>query len=238
LESSGASGFRFEGFHLDVRTGELRRDKTKLRVADQALQILALLVKQAGEVVTREELKAALWPDNTTVEFDHSINTAINRLRQALGDSAEKPRLIETLPRRGYRFIAPVEADNNSARTTDAVVAEGVLPEAGSKRRRSILLSVAALGAVLMIAAGGYWILFRTPRPGLEPQVIPFTSFVGEENSPAFSPDGVLSPLAESVLRTPIRTFTFSRLEHRRHSASPEIRWNISARRFRRMAAT
>jgi len=100
---------RFGSFQLDVRAGELRLNGVKVRVPDQSIQILAMLLEHAGEIVTREELHQKLWPNGTIVEFDHSINAAIKRLRQALEDPAEKPKFIETLPRRGYRFLASVE---------------------------------------------------------------------------------------------------------------------------------
>lgn len=100
---------RFGVFELDTRTRELRKHGVKLKVPEQSIQILVTLLERQGELVTREELQKKLWPNDTVVEFDHSINAAIKRLRQALGDTAETPRFIETLPRRGYRFIYPVQ---------------------------------------------------------------------------------------------------------------------------------
>ena len=100
----------FDNFELDVRTGELRKHGVRLRLQGQPLQVLAALLKRAGDVVTREELRAQIWTTDTFVDFDHSLHNAIARLREVLGDSAERPRYIETLPRRGYRFIAPVDA--------------------------------------------------------------------------------------------------------------------------------
>ncbi len=100
---------RFGSFQLDLRAGELRRNGIKVKVPDQSIQVLTMLVEDPGEVVTREELHRKLWPNGTIVEFDRSINAAIKRLRQALEDSPEEPKFIETLPRRGYRFLASVE---------------------------------------------------------------------------------------------------------------------------------
>jgi TolB-like protein/DNA-binding winged helix-turn-helix (wHTH) protein/Tfp pilus assembly protein PilF len=100
---------RFDVFEVDLRSGELRRPGSKIRLQDQPLQILTLLLEHAGQVVGREELEKRLWPDGVVVDFEHSINSAVKRLRKALGDDAEHPRYIETLPRHGYRFIAPVE---------------------------------------------------------------------------------------------------------------------------------
>jgi serine/threonine protein kinase len=106
----------FAGFRLDVRAGELRTDAGKvIRMPDQPLRILKTLLERPGDVVTREELRKCLWPNDTIVEFEHSISTAMNRLRQALGDSAENPRFIETLARRGYRFMVPVHFEAEPA---------------------------------------------------------------------------------------------------------------------------
>jgi TolB-like protein/DNA-binding winged helix-turn-helix (wHTH) protein/Tfp pilus assembly protein PilF len=100
---------RFGTFELDLRARELRKNGLKLRLPEQSIQILAMLLARPGDLVTREEIQAKLWPDDTIVEFDHSINAAVKRLRQALGDSADNPRYVETLARRGYRFIAPTD---------------------------------------------------------------------------------------------------------------------------------
>src|SRR5271168_1539985 len=100
---------RFDNFELDVRASELRKRGVKLRLQGQPLQVLAALLNRPGDLVTREELRAQIWTSDTFVDFDHSLHNAIARLREVLNDSAEKPRYIETLPRRGYRFIAPVE---------------------------------------------------------------------------------------------------------------------------------
>jgi DNA-binding winged helix-turn-helix (wHTH) protein len=101
---------RFGVFELDFAAGELRKGGRKIRLQEQPFQVLASLVGRAGEVVTREELQKRLWPSDTFVDFDHSLNTSINKVRDALGDSASNPRYVETLARRGYRFIAPVES--------------------------------------------------------------------------------------------------------------------------------
>src|SRR5712691_12915740 len=100
---------RFDTFELDLRAGELRKRGVKLHLQGQPVQLLAILLQSAGNLVTREELRSQLWPADTFVDFDHSLHNAIGRIREVLGDSAEMPRYIETLPRRGYRFIAPVE---------------------------------------------------------------------------------------------------------------------------------
>src|SRR5579863_409741 len=103
-----ASRLRFDGFELDVRAGELRKHGVRVRLRGQPLQVLEILLEHAGDVVTREELQSRMWPADTFVDFDHSLHNAIARIREALGDSADSPRFIETLPRRGYRFIRRV----------------------------------------------------------------------------------------------------------------------------------
>jgi DNA-binding winged helix-turn-helix (wHTH) protein len=93
-------------FELDLHSGELRRNGLKVKLQEQPFQILALLLEHPGEVVTREELRRRLWPADTFVDFEHSLNAAIKRLRDALGDDADNPRFVETVPRRGYRLLA------------------------------------------------------------------------------------------------------------------------------------
>jgi len=118
---------RFGVFELDLAAGELRKNGAKLRLQEQPFQVLALLLERAGDVVTREELRQKLWPADTFVDFDHSLNTAVNKLREVLGDSASSPRYIETLARRGYRFIAPVQ--NNVAMPSAQNSASALHPE-------------------------------------------------------------------------------------------------------------
>ena len=107
--TSSARRVRFGQFEMDERTGELRKDGTKIRLQEQPLQILQILLERPGELVPRDELRKRVWPSDTFVDFDHSLNTAINKVREVLGDSASSPRYVETLARRGYRFIAPVQ---------------------------------------------------------------------------------------------------------------------------------
>src|SRR5205807_7637266 len=105
------AAIRFGDFELNVTAGELYRNGSKLRLQEQPLQILQILAARPGEIVNREELRQKIWPSDTFVDFDHGINNAIKRLREALGDTAETPRYVETLPRRGYRFIGKIECD-------------------------------------------------------------------------------------------------------------------------------
>ncbi len=102
-------GYRFASFEVDVRSGELRRQGIRLKLNAQPFQLLLLLLERPGEVVTREEICRALWPEGTFVDYEHGVNSALNRLREALNDTASHPRYVETLARRGYRFLLPVE---------------------------------------------------------------------------------------------------------------------------------
>lgn len=101
---------RFGSFEMDEIAGELCKDGSKIKLQEQPFQILTILLEQPGELVSREEIRKRVWPSDTFVDFDHGINNAIKRLREALGDTAETPRFIETVPRRGYRFIAELES--------------------------------------------------------------------------------------------------------------------------------
>jgi len=136
--------FRFGMFELDSDTGELRKDgKSRPRIRDQALQILIMLLEKSDEVVGRDELRERLWPSDTFVDFDHGLNTAINQVRTALADSAANPKFIQTLPRRGYRFIGPVQMvgrDNSLASGGE----KGNKIINGPEKRTEVLTSSAA----------------------------------------------------------------------------------------------
>ena len=157
---SPPSTVRFGVFEADFRSGELRRNGIRIRLQDQPFQILNLLLEKPGEVVTREELQTRLWPADTFVDFDHSLNTAVKRLRDALGDSAENPLFVETLARRGYRFIAPV---HNS---TALLALEDLSPPASVARSKHPMYCVVA-SALFGIGALAGW--FLGARAGSRP---------------------------------------------------------------------
>src|SRR5258707_9634540 len=121
---------RFGVFEVDLRTGQLTKSGLRLRLQEQPFQVLAMLVERPGELVSREELRSRLWP-RTIVDFDHGLNKAINKIREALGDSAENPRFVETVARRGYRFLADVEAVDTTSRQP------GAAPEVAGDAGRS-----------------------------------------------------------------------------------------------------
>jgi DNA-binding winged helix-turn-helix (wHTH) protein len=148
---------RFGLFEGDFADGELRREGTLVKLQDQPFRLLARLLESPGAIVTREELRAALWPDGSFVDFDYGVSTAIKKVRYALGDSADNPRFIQTLPRKGYRFLAPVTREG-TLRPTGASPSVNAPP-----KRRRIWIIAAALVA---IAASGSGSFTGGPRPG------------------------------------------------------------------------
>lgn len=155
--ASSARVLCFDGFELDVRAGELRKNGVRLRLQGQPLQVLEILLKGAGNLVTREELRAQIWAADTFVDFDHSLHNAIARLREVLGDSADTPRYIETLPRRGYRFIGRVDGAEVLPPSSS------VRPERrGEARVPGLTKSRTLLAAAIILAAGFAAVLTRT----------------------------------------------------------------------------
>jgi TolB-like protein/DNA-binding winged helix-turn-helix (wHTH) protein/Flp pilus assembly protein TadD len=180
---------RFGSFEVDVGSGELRRQGLKIRLQDQPFRLLVLLLDRAGDVVTREEVRETLWPADTYVDFDHSLNTAVRKLREALGDSAEAPRYVETVARRGYRFIAPV-----APRRTAQV--------AHSARGLLILTIVVVICAAALVA---YWVVPRQgpmtqSRRKLTLAVLPFDNLSGDADQ-EFLSDGLTEEMITQLGR-------------------------------------
>lgn len=199
VSSSGPELIRFDGFEANLGTGELHKSGRKVRLPNQSFNVLAMLLSRAGQLVTREELRARLWPAGTFVEYDQSLNAAVNRLREALRDSADKPRFIETLPKRGYRFIGVIEREIRETEPLPAVegpnLARGaevaVVPESKRAGSRRTALLVAVGCAVLLVVSGAFLVSHRSePQSPAPREVVPFTSFPGQEVAPTFSPDG------------------------------------------------
>lgn len=192
-EASG-SVYRFGSFELDPRAGELRKHGIRIKLQDQPLQIFLLLLEHPGDVITREEIQNRLWPPGTHVDYDNAINSAMRKLRDALGDTSENPRFIETLARRGYRFVGHIESPRiEKAVEPPAVVQQAMdRPAAGSKWKTKFLFL--ASGALLLFGAVIAWWLLRS-RPEPERDVaqltpVPLTAATGWEDGPEFSPDG------------------------------------------------
>lgn len=180
---------RFRIFELDLQAGELRKQGLKIRLQEQPFKVLAALIERPSEVVTREELRKRLWPDDTFVDFDHGLASAINRLREALGDSAENPRYVETLARRGYRFIAPVDGHVAPAEAIHASRLE-TSPTPRATLRYAIVLTV-GIGMVMLA------FLSRPPLP--PPRVLSYTQITHDGRAKLFGPGN--APLLTDGLR-------------------------------------
>lgn len=197
--SSSPIFVRFDQLQVDLSSGDLRKsDGGATRIQQQPLQVLRLLLQAEGRVVTREQLRGALWPEDTFVDFEHGVNTAVKKLRQALEDSVENPKFIETVPKIGYRFLVPVEwvsgpedkHDPHDALPTSAREATVVQPEP----RNRVLTTRNALmtGLILAGAFASVW-LYRSPllrSKAPDPSIILAVTSVGEKYSPSLSPDG------------------------------------------------
>lgn len=191
-----SSVVRFSSFELDLHSGELRKQGLKVRLADQPLQVLQLLLENPDQVVTREELQQRLWSSDTFVDFEHSLNAAVKRLREALGDTAENPKFIETLPRHGYRFIAPVEP-----RSTNLPVATPSQARAKNYTRWSQAL---VFGALVVAGAVSYSVLRslwpKPPMPIRSIAVLPLVN-LSEDPSQEYFSDGMTEALTSELSR-------------------------------------
>jgi DNA-binding winged helix-turn-helix (wHTH) protein/Tol biopolymer transport system component len=172
-------------FEADLRTEELRKQGQRLRLPSQSFQVLRLLLERPGELVSREELRAKLWPADTFVDFDHGLNAAVNRLREALGDSADSPRFVETLPRRGYRFIGPVEGCPPVNASSKPVLSEG-----GRRQKLWLTIGVAVILSFLVAAWYGAHSFLTSPLVPFENFTISEITSTGNLVDAAISPDG------------------------------------------------
>jgi Tol biopolymer transport system component/DNA-binding winged helix-turn-helix (wHTH) protein len=180
----------FGSFVVDLTSGQILKNGRKIRLQPQPFRLLELMLMRPGEVVTRQEVCRALWDSDTFVDFDHGLGTAINKIRETLGDSAESPRFVETLPRRGYRFIGEIKPEvTPEPRAAVEVQARATAP---SRPRWPGLAAAAILGLIIAsLAVVTYRRSHRgRPQPSTPPTVVQFTALPGDETSPAFSPDG------------------------------------------------
>ena len=179
-----APAYRFGAFELDASRGILRKHGIRIKLQDQPQQILLLLLEHPGEVVTREQIQKRLWPDNTFVDFDNAINSAVRKLRDTLGDSAENPRFVETLARRGYRLIVPVSTGTGHNEETQTP-----LPAVVPKLRARPIIAAAVL--VVGLGTVATWLVRRNnTTDSAELRLTPLTANTGIEIQPSFSPDG------------------------------------------------
>ena len=231
---------RFGCFEVDLQSGELRKKGLRIKLQEQPFQVLAMLLQHPGEVVTREDLRNRLWPADTFVDFDQGLNRAINKIREALGDDAETPRFVETLPKRGYRFIAPVgETGNNAnsvqvaqpAQETGSVDAAGDVStqkvdkelreaEAG-KPRRTVVLAAMAIG-VALAAAAIYLVVWRS-RAIDSVAVLPFTNQSADPSIGSLS-DAMTERLIINLSQLPrLRVISFSSVgRYRNRQVDPQ----------------
>jgi len=176
LEARSSAILRFGVFEVDVRAGDLRKQGVRIKLQEQPFHVLTILLQRPGEVVTRGELRAQLWQSDTFVDFDNGLNTSINKLREALGDSADNPRYIETLPRRGYRFIAPVSSKDGIEKQTPAPV---------PRRRWKIAIAAVAVLAIGTASAAGLYLRWKTSRL-TEKDTIVLADFANATGDPVF----------------------------------------------------
>jgi Tol biopolymer transport system component/DNA-binding winged helix-turn-helix (wHTH) protein len=183
LVNSSSRIIRFGTFEVNLHTGELRQRGQKVKLQEQPFQVLAALLERPGELVTREELRSKLWPADTFVDFDHSLNAAIKRLRDAFGESAETPIFVETVPRRGYRFIAPVNG-------APSEVGVAVAPKLGKSSLLRPWMAIAFLSALVVAVLG--WALWRHPSRRMEviERKLTANSLENGVRSAVVSPDG------------------------------------------------
>jgi cholera toxin transcriptional activator len=212
--SGQARRYRFGAFEADASTGELRRQGTRIKLHAQPFQVLLMLLERPGQVLTREEIARALWPDDTFVDYDHGVNSAVNRIREALGDAASNPRFVETLARRGYRFVAPVEPIPNDLEP-DAGPAPQPFPpstllDSEQKSGNGILASphdlprtspavVQVLFLLLQLMYLGFYVGALTNLPEIEEllSTLPRSTFI------------VYGIIGTAAVLIPVRTFVF-----------------------------
>lgn len=189
---------RFDAFEVDLRAGELRRQGRRLKLQEQPFRVLYLLLQRAGAVVTREELRQQLWPANTFVDFDHGLNSAVARLREALHDSADKPRFIETVAKRGYRFIAPLHT--GTAAVKSVAYEPTVATKAPGSIRNSGKIWIGAAFCLALFCAAAIWVPYRTSSDAqlAKIEVVPMVGLRGFQATPSFSPDGTLVAFRQS----------------------------------------
>jgi Tol biopolymer transport system component/DNA-binding winged helix-turn-helix (wHTH) protein len=193
----------FDRYEMDLRSGELRKDGRKIRLQAQPFQLLAMLVENAEEVVTRDEICRALWQTDTFVDFDHSVAAAVNKIREALNDSVDNPRFIVTVPKRGYRFIGKIKPEAPVgipvAKPPQALVELAAIPAATAPSREKWTLASAGVAVAVLVAATFLygWLARRAAQARPETRensapltIVPFTTYPGQETTPSFSPDG------------------------------------------------
>jgi cholera toxin transcriptional activator len=215
-----ARRYRFGVFEVDAATGELRRQGIRVKLNAQPFQVLSMLLERPGQVLTREEISRVLWPDGTFVDFDHGLNAAVNRIREALGDTAGNPRFVETLARRGYRFVAPVEriglspGNSLAASGPDALPATGapttLLPDPEAQFGNRILASPQELPKAPPQLVQTLFLLMQLMYLGFYTGALANLAEIEDLLSPLPRADIVFGVLiATSAILIPVRAFAF-----------------------------
>ena len=213
--STGDGTRRFGLYELDLRAGELRRQGMKVKLQEQPFQVLAQLLERPGEVVTREQLRNRLWSADTFVDFDHSLNAAIRRLRDALGDSAESPRFVETVARRGYRFLAPVNSGNGNGDQLTAIESQ-----TQPRSRFHVWWILAGAGAIVLLLLGLKLGLLLGQHPPVAMRVSQLTA-----NPPTTASGRLPSRTTAAISPSPTKPVSmFVRLTVEKRTPSPCLR--------------
>lgn len=219
LPKGSQPSFAFGPYEADLPSGELRKGSTRVKIQDLPLRLLGVLAEKPGQVVTREELQKRLWPQDTFVDFEDGLNTGVKKLREALGDDPEKPRYIETIPRRGYRFIAEVKqipapalapASSAEPAASEAIhKPTGAIPVPQRRSKRWVLGAVAVL---LLLSGLGFWLLYGRPAFSFSPRdSVLVTDFENQTGDTRF----------DEALRT---AFTVSLEQSRHANVFPQVR--------------
>ena len=213
-DSEPARSYRFGAFEADASTGELRRQGIRIKLHAQPFQVLLMLLERPGEVLSREEISRALWSDGTFVDYDHGVNSAVNRIREALGDAANSPRFVETLARRGYRFVAPVEtiadeitaepitgpqpSPSSTSPDSEPKYGNGILASADDLPRTSPFV-VHTLFLLLQLMYLGFYVGALTNLPEIEELLatLPRSTFI------------VYGLICSAAILIPVRAFVF-----------------------------
>jgi TolB-like protein/DNA-binding winged helix-turn-helix (wHTH) protein/Tfp pilus assembly protein PilF len=213
---------RFGVFEVDLRAGELRRNGALIRLQSQPFLLLVTLLKQRGELVTREELRRILWPEDTFVDFDHSLGTALNKLREALGDSATNPRFIQTMPRKGYRFIAPIDPVEDMESMPEPTV---LTPALAAQRITRWKLYGGAAALLFLGLLSWFWLRGRPSEPVRSLAVLPLENLSGDPSQDYFS-DGMTDELITELGQFPelrVISRTSAMLYKNAHKPLPQI---------------
>src|SRR5438105_9623750 len=233
--SDPISRLRFGDFDVDLRSGELRKSGVRIKLQDQPFQMLALLLERPGDVVTREELRRKLWPEGIHLDFENGLNIAVKKLRQALGDEAETPRFIETLPKRGYRFIAPVESAGPNRQALARDVSDRELRAAETRLEHTVarvgretfaiaLVAIFIVGLAAIEMRG--WLVPGDTQPPIRSlAVLPLQNLSGDPSQDYFA-DGMTEELITDLAQLHalrVISRTSSMLYRRAHKSVPQI---------------